>query len=147
MTKPTCQASRDGECNAVHCPQEKSWRTKCPLDNTCPDCQAGEDAPACVRCQGTGYVKATPPLLVWISWCDQCGNADYAYNNPPKKDIVPGCPKCETGPEFQRTEGPYELQTADRAKLVTIGLGRAGSKRQRKDVSGASRRKGPRKRV
>ncbi len=52
------------------------------------------------------------PKQVWVSWCDECGQVDYAYNVKPargKPDPVPGCPKCETGPEYQHVAGPYIL--------------------------------------
>lgn len=57
MSGPTCHAARDGECFWKGCPQLVTYEKRCPLDNECPDCLAGEDAPACVRCNGTGYLE------------------------------------------------------------------------------------------
>lgn len=55
------------------------------------------------------------PTQVWITWCNHCGQADYAFNEKPKdepgKHAYPGCPKCDTGPQFQRVAGPFVLST------------------------------------
>lgn len=56
----------------------------------------------------------TPPRKVWISWCDGCGMADYAYNEMPK-EAGGGCPRCETDRQYQRIAGPYVLATAPEA--------------------------------
>lgn len=52
----TCHAGRDGECFWKNCPQLITYEKHCPLDNTCPECLAGENATVCVMCNGTGYL-------------------------------------------------------------------------------------------
>ncbi len=58
---PQCHAGRDGECSWKKCPQLLSFiRRGCPLDNLCPTCRGGEDAPACRTCRGQGFVVLPP---------------------------------------------------------------------------------------
>lgn len=47
------------------------------------------------------------PTEVWFTWCDHCGQADYAFNQKPENNAYPGCPKCETGAEYQKVAGPF----------------------------------------
>lgn len=52
------------------------------------------------------------PKKVWVSWCDECGKPDYAYDHDPKPHEISGCPRCETGPEYTKTAGPYSVKRA-----------------------------------
>lgn len=57
---PRCHASAarfDGECIWEECPQAKDWQPRCPLDDSCPECDWGDVDPWCGACGGTGHLN------------------------------------------------------------------------------------------